>query len=60
MEAMSVNPEIEKADVITKDRTNTIYIKSGGTTFEIIELFNCEQTYLDIVKSAIRREYDGN
>ena len=55
-----MNPEIEKADVITKDRTNTIYIKSGGTTFEIIELFNCEQTYLDIVKSAIRREYDGN
>ena len=38
------------------DKPGSVFVNSGGTTFEIIEHYRCEQTYLDIVKNAIRRE----
>jgi len=46
-----------KNAVITAEEENVITVKTRGTTFTIVEHFSNEQTYLDIVKNAIRREF---
>ena len=35
------------------------YIERNGRTFMIIEHFSGSQTYTDIVKNALRREFDS-
>ena len=42
-----------------KNPDNVRIVKTGGTTFEIEEYFTGTQSYLDIVKNAIKREYEG-
>jgi hypothetical protein len=40
----------------TKDDKNITYIEKNGRTFVIAEHFTGTNTYLDIVKNALRRE----
>jgi len=40
----------------TKDDKNITYIERNGKTFVIVEHFTGTNTYLDIVKNALRRE----
>ena len=37
--------------------TNTLYIKSGTTSVKVVEHFSGDQTYTDIIKTALRREF---
>jgi len=40
----------------TKDEKKITYIERNGRVFPIIEHFSDSQTYLDIIKNAMRRE----
>jgi sarcosine oxidase delta subunit len=39
---------------------NVTHIEYNGRAFEIIEHFSGEQTFLDIVKNALRREFHAS
>jgi len=39
---------------------NVLFYTTGGTTFEIEEFFDGKQTYNDIVRNAIRREFEAD
>jgi len=51
-----------QADEIAQDEKrqpdNVFFYTTGGTTFEIEEYFDGTQTYNDIVRNAIRREFE--
>lgn len=47
----------ESQEVKIKENTNTLYIKSGQTNVKIVEHFSGDQTYEDIIKAALRREF---
>ena len=42
------------------DGGNITYLERGGKTFMIIEHFSGDQTFADIVKNAVRREFEAN
>lgn len=50
-----VNTEIIK----TEDKKNITYLERNGKTFMIIEHYSGEQTYVDIIKNAMRREFES-
>ena len=51
--------ETTNGTTLTEDKnTNTRYLKSGNTTVKVTEHFSGEQTYLDIIKAALRRELE--
>ena len=39
---------------------NVLFYTTNGTTFEIEEYFDGKQTYNDIVRNAIRREFEAD
>ena len=41
----------------TNENMNTFYIKSGTTTVKVVEYFTGGQSYSDIIKTALRREF---
>ena len=47
----------ETQDDKNNESTNTLYIKSGQTNVKIVEHFSGNQTYDDIIKAALRREF---
>lgn len=49
-----------KTEVTEKaDNANISYIERNGRTFMIIEHFSDDQSYMDIVKNALRREAES-
>jgi len=41
-------------------KENIIQLERNGKTFMIIEHFDGDKTYTDIVKSALRREFESD
>lgn len=49
-----------KTDIVeNKDGNNITHLVRNGKAFTIIEHFLEGQTYMDIIKNALRREYEG-
>ncbi|MDL2287378.1 hypothetical protein LJB90_02290 [Eubacteriales bacterium OttesenSCG-928-G02] len=48
----------EKQAVENTEEPKITYIEYNGRTFEVIQHFSGEQTFSDIVKNAIRREFE--
>jgi len=54
---MNENTDIK--EVQNPVATDTMYIKSGNTTVEVVAHFSDERTYEDIIKAALKREFSN-
>jgi len=54
-----MNENMDIKDVQNSATTDTMYIKSGNTTVEVIAHFSDERTYEDIIKAALKREFSN-
>ena len=52
-------PDIrEENDIDTQDENVRVrYVKIGNTTVQLVEHFSGNQTYSDIIRDALRREF---
>ena len=49
---------LEENDIDTQDETVRVrYVKIGNTTVQLVEHFSGNQTYSDIIRDALRREF---
>jgi len=47
----------DQPKAIQSDNSQTIHIKSGSTTVEVVAHFIGNRTYEEVIKAALRREF---